>query len=359
MAFDPIQEDCLRLTLEAMRRDRIYPLNNQAYIERCMRAFQHDPAQLIVHDADRAFHLVALATETIDYRAPFIVDDAAAEEAASAAEHQLREACELNPGNWDARRMLAALEAPSNDAYVGYLLDHRAEVERDLEQTIAAAADPYAREYADDLAHRPYLRWLAALASRALIAGQYRLALKTAEESLTVAPDDPADVRHTGVLALAKLECSRDDLKRFRREHANSYQPAATRYRRHHLAERSPDAWILIAELAIAYHELDYAGATRALRALLRAYPRAAEPLYYQAEFPDGVFSRVNVVPGSEDELILALSEATPLLQEGLGAPTNAGLATWIADHELVQSALGERTENPSAAHHQYRGGEN
>ena len=76
MAFDPIQEDCLRLILEAMRRERVYPLENALFIETCMTAFNDDPARLIVTDRDRAFHLVAKATQTIDYRFPFITDDA-------------------------------------------------------------------------------------------------------------------------------------------------------------------------------------------------------------------------------------------------------------------------------------------
>ncbi len=359
MAFDPIQEDCLRLTLEALRRERVYPLENAHFIERCMEAFEHDPSQLIVHDRDRSFHLVALATETLDYRVPFIVDDAAAEEAAATAEHQLREACELDPGNWDAQRMLAAVSAASNDAYVSYLLDHRAEVERDLERAVAEASDPYDRAYAGNLARRPYLRWLAALSARALIAGQYRLALTVAEESLALAPDDPGDVRHTAVLAMAKLECTRDDLKRFHRAHAVPYQVSAPLRRRHHLAEKTLDAWSLIAELTIAYRELDLSGATRALRAILRAYPRAAEPLSYQAEFPDGVFARVNVEPGSEDELIIALSEATPLLQEGIGSPDSACLSAWIAGHDLVRGVLDEQSREARPARNPFSGGEN
>ena len=81
-----------------------------------------------------------------------------------------------------------------------------------------------------------------------------------------------------------------------------------------------------------AYRAFDYTSAERYLHQLMRVYPGAAEPLYYQAEFPDGIFARVNVVPGSQDELILAISEATPLLQEGIDnimgyqwPPTKAG----------------------------------
>ena len=359
MAFDPIQEDCLRLTLEAMRREHIYPLEDAAFAEQRAEEYRRDPASLIVHDRDRSFHLVALATEAIDYRIPFIGDDAEAERLTSQAEHQLQEALDLEPGNWDAQRMLAALGATSNDEYVTYLVDHRAEVELATEALAADARDPYSREYAIGLGRLPYLRWLGALAAQALIAGKYRLALSTAEDALELAPEDPGDVRHTATLALAKLEATRDELAAFRRRHATAYLPPAPFRRRHTKQERPADAWTLIAELACAYHELDFSGATRALRTLMRAYPRTAEALYYQAEFPEGLFARVHVIPGSEDELILALSESTPLLQEGLGAPENACLASWIATHPLVTDALSERRRDAGAVRRGGAGGDN
>ena len=49
MAFDPIQEDCHRLVLEALRRDNI-PLTDGAAAERLMEQFTRNPAPLIVHD---------------------------------------------------------------------------------------------------------------------------------------------------------------------------------------------------------------------------------------------------------------------------------------------------------------------
>lgn len=349
MAYDPIQEDCLRLILGALHREHIYPLENAAFIARCMEDYHRDPAKLIASDADRSFHLVALATETIDYRLPFVANDTEADRLSIAAEAQLREACQLDPKNWDAQRMLAALSSPSNDEYVSYLLEHRAEVEETIRQDERTARDPYSQEYMRDLGKRGLVRWLAALASRALISGRYRLSLSAAEDCLALAADDPADVRYTAMLALAKLECTRQDLKRFRLGHPASYRAHAGGRRRHHLAEKSADAWELIAELAIAYHELDFSGATRVLRTILSSYDSAAETLYFQEEFPDGLFGRVNVSPGSDDELILALSEATPLLQEGVGAPENAGLAVWIASHDLVTAAL-ERTSMQAGA---------
>lgn len=359
MAYDPIQEDCLRLILGSLQRAHIYPLEHAVFVESCIEKFNRDPSTLIVNDCERAFHLVAQAATVIDYRLPFATDNDTADREAATAEAQLREACVLDPSNWDAQRMLAALESESNDAYVAYLINHRAEVAAAYEETMCATQDVYSREYARDLGKRPYVRWLAALASHALIAGQYRLSLQAVEDCLSLAPDDPADVRHTAVLTMAKLEYTRDDLARFRARHAASYRAPGTMRRRHHLAEKTPDAWECLAELAIAYHELDFTGATRALRTLMRIYPRAAEPLFFQPEFPEGVFGRVNVEPGSDDELVLALSEATPLLQEGLGAPDNASLAVWIATHDLVQGALEQQDARAHSSHGTSNGGEN
>ncbi|MBQ6522475.1 MAG: hypothetical protein IJI15_06600, partial [Atopobiaceae bacterium] len=46
-------------------------------------------------------------------------------------------------------------------------------------------------------------------------------------------------------------------------------------------------------------------------------YPHAALNLMDQKELPEGVFSRLAVGPGTEDELMLAVSEATVLLLDG------------------------------------------
>lgn len=339
MAFDPIQEDCERLILENMRRDRVLPLENPFYIERAMAAFQENAAQLIHTDFDRSFHLTARAAEAVDYRAPFMATEEEALQQEDAARAHLAEAARLDPGNWDARRMLAELETDSNDAFLSFLSEHRPEVEHIARGAAAEADDPYSREFARDLALRPWLRWLAALSSRSLISGRYSQAVRVAEESLEAAPSDPAGVRHTAVLALAKLERPIEELQRFRRRHALAYRMGRPA-RRHHLAERQLDPWTLVAQMSIAWRSFDIAGANRSLGSLLKAGPHAAEALYHQAEFPEGLFSRVHVEPGSEDELILALSEATPLFQEGLGAPEASTFSTWVAGNEQVKRAL-------------------
>lgn len=345
MSFDPIQEDCLRLILQDMRRKRVFPLENAAFIERDMDVYSQDPARLIKTDGDRSFHLTARAAEMVDYRIPFLTDEAEVDRMGDEAESLLREAVELDPANWDARRMLTALVAQSNDAYVSYLLDKRGEVEHDCALMIASSQDPYSREFAAGIGRNPYLRWLSAISSHALICGQYRLALRTAEESLSYAPDDPGDVRHTGMLALAKLEASREELADYRRRHAVSYALPSPRNRRPHPAEKDLDPWSLMAQMSVAYRELDYEGASRTLRLLLKTHPHAAHALFYQAEFPEGVFGRVNVMPGSEDELVLAISESTPLLQEGMGSPDAASFSTWIAQNDAVQDALDRQDE--------------
>ena len=364
MAFDPVEEDCSRLMLESMRREHIYPLENLGYARRFIRSYTKDPSSLVRTDRDRSFHLIAKATELIDYRIPFLTDESEMDAQAEQAGSYLEEAVELDQGNWDAQRMLAAIDSESNDAYVSYLLDHREAVHSDLAKLEAdaedAAADPYSREFARDLGTRPYLRWLAALSSRALIAGQYRLALDAAKESLDYQPKDPAGIRHTAMLALAKLEAAPEELEAFRIGHPEAYASRPSLRRRRRLGQ-DLDAWTLIAEMGAAYRALDYDRATERLSALLQSYPNAAEPLYYQAEFPDGLYGRVNVEPNSEDELILAISEATPLLQEGYGAPDCASFSLWISENELVQKGLGPQPEGDGARadRHRPKRGEN
>lgn len=347
MAFDPIQEDCLRLILSSMQRDRVLPLDDAAYIAHASNVYQKNPAALIRTDRDRSFHLVSKATELIDYRVPFLTDEEEVDRQLEQAEHYLHEAIELDASNWDAKRMLATIQSESDDELIDFLTEHRDAVAADAASAADRARDPYELEYARDLGQRPHLRWLAALASRLLIAGQYRRALAAAEDCLTADPADAAGARHTGMLALAKLEAPNGETDLFRARHAIAYQAApsrlAQRSGRHRGDGHTLDAWSLIAEMSLAYRALDLTRATSALRALMRTYRHAAAALYFQAEFPDGVFARVNVEPGSEDELVLALSEATPLLQEGMGTPDAASFALWVAEHPLVQQALSEQ----------------
>lgn len=358
MAFDPLQEDCHRLILETMRRNGV-GLADSAYIGRLMAQYQDDPSELIVHDRDRSFHLVAKATALVDYQVPFVDDDALAERLSKQAEGMLNEAVQLDESNRDAQRMLRALTAESNDAYIEYLEQNLSTVEDELANAAATATGAYELEYAHDLGRRPYLRWMAALSSRQLISGRYAASLATAERSLLFDPSDPADVRFTALLALSKLECTPADIKQFRTRHGLSFRAEPGR-RRTRASEAPADAWTLIAEMNAAYRAFDYDAATAALRTILRTYDHAPEALYFQTEFPDGVFGRVNVIPQSADELVLAISEATPLLQEGFGGPDSAGFSTWVAMHDLVQDGIDASMRQGRAVEQGKRtGGEN
>lgn len=340
MAFDPIEEDCKRLVLAEIRREHVSPEESSLYAARCTRAYRKDPASLIHTKEERSFHLTAKAAELLDYRVPFCTDENELDRQTDQAEHYLQEAVELDENNWDAKRMLFALDVESNEEYVDYLTEHPDEVKSSSEgRKPEDEPDPDLRSLGDDLAISPYLRWLAALSSRSLIAGRYKLAYETAEKSLSYEQRDPAGIRHTGMLALAKLESTPQTLADYRSRHETAYHSSAARSRRHRRrGER--DAWTLLAEMNVAYRSMDMEAAEGALGELIRSYSGAAETLYYQAELPEGIYSRLNIEPHSEDELILAVSEATPLLQEGYGAPDSASFSVWIAENDQVQGAL-------------------
>lgn len=347
MAFDPIEEDCMRLVLGALRREQTPPHEMTGAADRLSDTFRADPARLIACDRDRSFHLTSQAVETVDYRLPFIMDDAEADKQSESAEQRLREALELDGDNWDARRMLAALDAESGDAYLSYLLDTLPEVEASCIEAAARAQDVYALACGENLELRPYLRWQSAIAASALIAGKYRLALSCARTVLEHASYDPGDISCTALLAASKLELPLDELARFERPRGAA--GAGGRRRRRH-ETGAACAWTLLAEMNLAYRALDYGTASERLRQLVNAYPDAARILFFQVEFPEGVWARVHVAPGSADELALAVSEATPLLQEGMGTPDYASFSTWIAEHDIVQRGLTEADRRQAGA---------
>ncbi len=141
MAFDPVQEDCLRLILAAMERYGADPASDAAFIARASEADRLDPATLIHTDRDRSFHLGAMATELADYRAPFAPSEAEAEQLFSHAEDYLREAVELDPRNWDAQRMLATMRSISDDALIDYLIENLPAVEDEQPSSIPIGTD--------------------------------------------------------------------------------------------------------------------------------------------------------------------------------------------------------------------------
>ena len=342
MAFDPRMEDYQRLGLRFART-----VNNRDAFSaaRAFAGFGRRYAQnrdaLPQSDEDRAFFLVAEAAVLIDYELPFAPDNQV-DKLVSDAEEKLEEALELDQACHDARRMLAAARSQGFEGYYRFLEDGRERVRRDCERRRQeATADlPTGDQamFAGELAMRPYLRWLSTQATKALVCGRYRKAVELSRQLLELDPFDMSDARFTCAYAYAKLE----DLGgiEYVAEHA------------HRLRGKKDDAWLLIARIAFAHNRRYYDAARKHLDTLIKSYPHAALALSRQDELVDGVFSRLACEPYSEDELILAVSEAAVLLQEGRYTEAHGPLGSWIASQEAVVS--GARAD---AAYDAARGG--
>lgn len=320
MAFDPNREDYLRLGLRFARSldGQSSAIAAQAFAS-FGRRFAQNRDELPQTDEDRAFHLVALAATSIDYDLPF-ADDSQAVEIIEQGHTLLNEALELDPHCYDAIRMQKAAAFQNFEAYYDFLRAGAADVKAYCEEKSRQATAELEGECAaleHDIAMRPYLRWLATYANKALICGRNRETIRIAQKVLELDPLDGADVRFTAALAFAKLEdgAGLDSL-----HHAGWNTPAL----------RADNAWMQLARIALTYKEHHLQAAQVELHKLLALYPHTENDLVEQRELPDGVFARLAVAPRSEDELILALSEATVLLQEGSDLRGRGSLGAWI-----------------------------
>lgn len=323
MSYDPHREDYQRLGLRFARSlDGSDPVAATRAFASFGRRFSQNRDSLPQSDADRAFHLVAEATTLIDYELPF-ADDEHAEQLIDQGHRLLDEALALDAHCHDAIRMKVAAESPSFESYYDFLAKSADEVRAHCEEARARATDDESPERAlleADIAMRPYYRWLATQAGKAVICGRNREAIRLGEKLLELDPQDSADVRFTCAIAYAKLE---DDagLDRF----AARTKPL--------VRAGTDDAWMQISRISLAHKRHNMGEARMLLSRLMETYPHAAAALTSQRELPDGVFSRLAVAPFSEDELILAVSEGTVLLQEGRDDSGRGVLGTWIARH--------------------------
>ena len=327
MSYDPHREDYQRLGLRFARSlDGKDPAAATRAFASFGRRFSQNRDSLPQSDADRAFHLVAEATTLIDYELPF-ADDDRAEELIDQGHRLLDEALALDARCHDAIRMKLAAESPSFESYYDFLTKGADDVRAACEEARAQAHDesPERALLEADIAMRPYYRWLATQAGKAVICGRNREAIRIGEQLLELDPLDCADVRFTCAIAYAKLE---DDagLDRF---------AARTKPLRR---ANTDDAWMQISRISLAHKRHDMDEARRLLARLIDTYPHAAMALTSQKELPDGVFARLAVAPFSEDELILAVSEGTVLLQEGRDDAGRGVLGTWIARHTGLDS---------------------
>lgn len=329
MAFNPQHEDYQRLWLRYARTlEGEAAANPTREFARFGNKFACNRDELPQTDADRAFHLVSEATLLIDYQAPF-ANETTYPNLEKRTKKLLDEALTLDAKCFDALRMRAVLDMRSFEAYYDFLAEHATEVRASYEQNrdelrrnsaASVAPDADRTQLELDLIQRPYLRWLSAWAEQALICGRNRQAIRIAEEAFRADKRDTADVRFTAALALAKLE----DAEGLAELATHQHIPGCT---------RSPDdAWMQIAQLSLAFKRGDLGQAEILLQRLLDSYLHAAETLIRQTEIPDGLFSRFAAIPYSEDELIVATSEATVLLQEGRDENGQGSLSFWVMD---------------------------
>ena len=118
--------------------------------------------------------------------------------------------------------------------------------------------------------------------------------------------------------------------------------------------ERRGPAWYALARMALAFKREDRDAAREQVAKLLVLYPNAGTTLARQDDLPDGVFARLAIDPGTEDELILATSEATVLLQEGCDSHERGTLGWWVAGlPEVAQARARELAADPSLGEEQ------
>ena len=330
MAHDPKREDYQRLSLRFVHTlDADNPAAATREFAAFGRRFAQDRDSLPQTDADRAFHLVALACEVVDYRLPF-APEGQAEKLIARGKSLLDEALSLDPACFDALRMRSSTECPTVEARYQFLVEREPEVraacEAARDQALAAEGSrPGAEAHTDraslaaDLALRPWLRWMASMAEEALICGRNRACIDACEKLLAADPYDSCDARFTLAYALAKLEDEEglDELDR--------------RYATISPLRPDDDPWVLLARTALAHKRCDIAAARACLERILTSYPNAGATLIRQVELPDGEFARLNVAPYSEDELILATSEGIVLLQEGMDRTGRGVFGSWVA----------------------------
>ena len=328
MAFDPHIEDFQRLGLRyAATLDTTDPFGMVRTFASFRRRYAQNRDAMPQTDADRAFNLVAQATDLIDYQLPF-ADDEGAAAIISEARRLLNEAVDLDAECHDARRMLAAADNASFEQYYRFLADGAEDVRTSCERACAAAQGPSLppelAAAAGELAMRPYMRWLAALASHALECGHYGTCISEGAKLLALDPADEAEVRYSMALAYAKLEDEAGLAALMERDAASP---------------RPDNPWYSLARCALAFKARRFDAAETELSELLRTYTRAGMTLTRQDWLPDGVYSRIIVRPMSEDELILAVSEATVILQEGCDSRERGAMGSWVATRPAVMAA--------------------
>ncbi len=338
MAFDPAYEDFRRLALA--HHDPALDADPYEQTRKAMafsQQFSWGNDALAVSDTDRAFHLGSEAAVIIDEELPFLPESEGAIAAAD-AQRLLEEALQLDEHCFDARRMLHAQTSPTMDDHIHFLTDRIADVERvcweraDRLSRNVSATDPLLFERVS-LELAPLLRWIQSAAELNLLGGRYRKAYDLARRAIEIDRADMADSRYTAVLALAKLG-DEDELEAFVRWVAPELGDAAR-----------DDAWIRFARMALAWQNDRLDEASSHIDWILATYPHAASALTLQSELPEPMFARLACDPYSNDEIVLAVSEATVLLQESADESGRGPFGTFVAEHPGVRAAYSRELE--------------
>ena len=259
---------------------------------------------------------------------------------AATARRILDEALALDPFCPDARRLVHAQDSASLEDHLQFLEEGLPAVRRDCEARAAAArrarigdAESEVGKIAAELALAPCQRWLQSLAELSLLGGRYGRAIDYARECLALDPKDPADARWTAALAFAKLDDG-EGLVAFVEEARLAYE-----------SRPAPDAWLVIARLALAWKAGDDEAARNGIGWLLATYPMAGTTLTQLAEVPEPMFARLAVAPHSEDELVMAVSEAAVLFQEGADESGLGPLGAFVVHDPRVEEAFARERE--------------
>ena len=337
VSFDPRREDYQRLGLRFARElDGSDSASAVHAFSTFGRRFASMRDTLPQSDADRAFHLVADAAVLVDYQLPF-VPDAQVDGLVSRAQALLDEAVALDSSCHDAVRMRFAGTRPTFESSYDFLREGASEVLASCRaQADEAGSDafPDRARLGVAIAMGPYYRWMASLAEKALICGRNRACIKICQELLEMDPADTADVRFTCALAYAKLE-DEQGLDALAAKNAELERGIG-----------AEDAWMLLSRCSLAYKRRDFDRARAQLRRLIDNYPHAVVNLGDQREMPEGVFARMAATPGSEDELMLAISEGTVLLMDGrypFGAWVENEARSFATPQDLQELALEKR----------------
>ena len=337
MAFDAQTEDYSRVLLgEMWRNPDVKPQEAEAFYEDFQERYLKDRDSIQQSDADRAFHLVALATDIVDYQIPFATPEEGEELAAEAAS-LLDEAIKLDSECWDARRMMAMAECTNQEDYYQYLVKNldkvRASARRQIEDVpMWFQTEGWAGDYTPDFIavytiKGPFLRWLGSMCFEALVGGRYSLAIEHHQE---IIGHDPVDVGESQLAAM--YACAKKGNLALLEEVANGIPAKEGHFM----------AWRLLASCAAYFRQGEIDAASDELTKLCDLFPEGGDLLYEQDEVIQGAFARPSFSPGTLDELLFAVSEASVLFQEGFDPSGHGIFGEWVRNHPAVQRTRGK-----------------